>query len=197
MNSYQLYNLHLALRQHFTSDYDYFKYNGKVKTTIESFEKNRNKRIYQALVKHSEPHNLLLSNMIDNPLKWIGEVNSDEGEEIWLKWCKRTQSLFYNFQNELQYLEESFNSNFGFTCDGKPITPLIIQLYLRNAISLETLTILLDLTKANKVYNKALVDDPLYQKVGLLCRKYLPFLKYDDKKFKESVRDNFERVSYQ
>ena len=41
INAYKTY---LAIKQHFTSNYDYKKYNGKVKATEESFLKRRDRK---------------------------------------------------------------------------------------------------------------------------------------------------------
>ena len=40
---FDAYKVYLALRQHFTSVYDYFKYNGKVRAGVESFLKRKDK----------------------------------------------------------------------------------------------------------------------------------------------------------
>lgn len=39
MTPFECFNLYHALKLHFTSDYDFIKYNGKTNVSIKSFEK--------------------------------------------------------------------------------------------------------------------------------------------------------------
>ena len=43
MNEFEAYKHYLALKLHFSSDYDYFKYNGKTNATQQSFEKRKDR----------------------------------------------------------------------------------------------------------------------------------------------------------
>ena len=52
MNAHETYQKYMALKRHFTSDYDIFKYNGKVKNTEHSrFEVRRDKMCCHKLWK--------------------------------------------------------------------------------------------------------------------------------------------------
>ena len=51
MNEFDACQLYMALKLHFTTKYDYFKYNGKTKFTVAQFNKRKDK--YQALVRLS------------------------------------------------------------------------------------------------------------------------------------------------
>ena len=41
---FKAYKLYLAVKNHFTTSYDYFKYNGKVNAKEDSFLKRRDKK---------------------------------------------------------------------------------------------------------------------------------------------------------
>ena len=47
---FDAYKTYLALKRHFTSDYDYFKYNGKVRAGVESFLKRNDKFFFRKLI---------------------------------------------------------------------------------------------------------------------------------------------------
>ena len=52
MNPLECYRMYMAIRLHFISkSYDYFKYNGKVKTSNESFYKRRDKYRFDTLCR--------------------------------------------------------------------------------------------------------------------------------------------------
>ena len=75
MTGYETYILFNALKLHFTTEkFDFFKYNGKVKTTIEQFENRKDKyHFYKLSRKHEKRDDMLqyiVYNFIekDNPI---------------------------------------------------------------------------------------------------------------------------------
>ena len=75
---FDAYKTYLALKRHFTSDYDYFKYNGKVRAGVESFLKRNDRFFFRKLAKKYDDKELVdffVSNFIvsDN---WIGNLIS-------------------------------------------------------------------------------------------------------------------------
>ena len=53
MNEFECYSTYTALKLHFTTDYDYFKYNGKHNASVASFEKRTDKRFFKRLAKRN------------------------------------------------------------------------------------------------------------------------------------------------
>jgi len=192
MNSFDAYRTYLALKQHFSSDYDYFKYQGKVNATISSFQARRDRFFFDKLAKHNDPVGFLLSNIIHNPTAYIRELAYGENEKtIYKKWLKTKESLSYIFTTELAALDPDFNSNF--VCKSNDHPPLL-KTYLRGKISIETLCILCDLTGCLKHWGKQLEEDIVYKDVGLLVRKYSPFLQFDKEKFKKIIRSKMKET---
>ena len=77
MTDYEAYLNYLALKLHFSSEYDFHKYNGKVSDTIESFEKRKDKYKFVRLSrKLSDPQILdfYLANFIRGK-EWIGDFD--------------------------------------------------------------------------------------------------------------------------
>ena len=51
MSAYLCCCLYRALKLHFTTDYDFTKYHGKVKYSVDQFHKNKHKYVYEKLSK--------------------------------------------------------------------------------------------------------------------------------------------------
>ena len=192
MNPYEVYMDYLALKQHFLSEkYDYFKFHGKIKTSITSFESRRDKHQFRKISKHKDPHNYLLSNLIEAD-KWIGEMD----ERCYEYWLKRTESLAYTFKEDLNKLNDDFHSNF---IGPKTQLPRAIQLYFNRKIAPETFIILLDLLDLWGYYKCHPCDivNPLslFMQNKLRLKKYAPFLKYDRKKYRQIVIDKWQPLA--
>ena len=98
INAYKTY---LAIKQHFTSNYDYQKYNGKVRATEESFLKRRDRFFFKKLEKKYNKQELemyFVSNFINSTSKWIGNLLSQDSEKVFLDYKKNQQSLTYTFK---------------------------------------------------------------------------------------------------
>ena len=83
MTPYEAYQTFLAIKQHFTSSYDFFKYGGKVKANASSFDQRRDKFYFQKLARHRDLRGFLVSNFIDRDIKWVGELITDESESVY------------------------------------------------------------------------------------------------------------------
>ena len=93
------------------------------------------------------------------------------------------------FKKELNELDQNFDSNFVVTEDDPH--PFILRLYLGGHISIETLCILLKLTKAKKHWDSKMQYDLIYDDVKLKIEKYTPFIKFDNDRIKKIVIDFF------
>ena len=191
MTPYEAYREYLALKSHFSNKtYDYFKYNGKLKSaTIDSYEKRRDKLFFMKLAKHKDPINFLVANFVENDRTWIGNIAyNEEAEKRYYNWLKKNQSLTYIFTSDLSKLDDNFDSNFLVEDNSHPN---VLKLYLSNEISIETLVILTDLVRCISYWNKSMSDDPIWNDVLLKIKKYKPFIKYDKEKMKKIIIDKF------
>lgn len=192
LTPYQTYCLYLAIKSHFTQKkYDYFKYQGAVKATPESFEIRRDRTFfYRFSKKYNEDEMLdfLVANFIKGK-KWIGELLEDQAEDNYIEYRRRKQSITYTFDNELSSL-------FMLVDDPKQIFecksgqyPIIIQEYLSGNISLETFTLLNTLVSFSNKFDKCFDEnDVIWSKIRLLSSKLLPFISYDKKKIMEVLK---------
>lgn len=189
---FETYQTYLSLKSHFVNKkYNYFKYGGKSRATIQSFNKRRDKYFFEKTsrkLKDSEVVEYFVSNFIDatDPSKvWIGEIVTS-GERIYCDWKKRNQSISYIFKQESEYLLENFSINEIFDCSkGHPI---LLKKFLSGNISPETLVIYDKIFLFRNIFDKKL-KDPVWQIVGLKIEKYSQFLNIDIFKFKKMLKE--------
>jgi len=191
MEAFDAYKIYTALKNHFVLDnYDYFKYNKKIKVSHDAFLNRRDKIFFAKLGNRKDAYleDFLVSNFLFDTKTWVGELLSDQAEERYKDWKRKQESLSYNFKNEIAFLEDlkpnEFNQLFQ-SIDGDH--PEIIRKYLRKEISIETLSILDSILKFMR-RTDATIDDPIYKEVSKLCKKYQPFLKYDLSNMKRILR---------
>jgi hypothetical protein len=187
--SFRVYVDYLALKRHFTTDsYDYHKYNGKVKASFDNFSTRNDTFFFYKLSKNKNWHNMILANILKNPNIWIREILEESGETTFATWEGRIDSLTYTFKDDLSRLKENYADNFV------PINgqhPYVISLYLQNKISIETFTILVNISNVYERWSKEIVDKIVAGDIIRLSKKYYPFLEIDRKKFSEIVKERF------
>lgn len=186
------YKTYLAIRNHFNTSYDYFKYNGKIKVSNDSFLKRRDKFFFAKLERNYRGNELVyffVSNFLDNDSSWSGSLVGSESEKKYLEWRKRIESLKYNFkveceklQNEIDYEDKSFDEYFKVVDANHPD---ILRKYMGKHISLETFTIMDGILNFTKQWNSHLKDDIMYCTVRDKSNKYKPFLQVDLQAYKK------------
>ena len=189
---FETYQTYLSMKSHFTNrKYDFFKYGGKSRATMASFNKRKDKYWFEKTSrKYSDQQILdfLLSNFVsaNNPENlWIGEI-INSGERTYAEWMKRQQSLTYLFKEQLNELLLENNLDEVFNCSKGH--PLLLKRYLGGEISLETLTILEKVFSFVKNFDKKL-DDPVWESVSLKLKKYIPFININVFQYKKILRE--------
>lgn len=190
MDPFETYKLYVALKNHFTQkNYDYFKYNGQVKVKKETFDLRKDKYFFYKLSKRKDIQDFLVANFVDgNKDFWVGSIREDAPDQIYTKWKKRQESLTYTYTQELDKLNPNFDENFIVEQYGHP---LLLRLYLRQDISIETMIILDMLVGYTKVWKKKLAKDLIFEEVYLKMSKYRPFMNVDTNKFKTVTINKF------
>ena len=189
---FETYRTYLSMKSHFTNPkFDFFKYGGKSRATMTSFNKRKDKYWFEKTSrKYSDQEivDFLLSNFINatNPQNlWIGEI-INSGERTYAEWMKRQQSLTYLFKEQLNELLSENNLDEVFNCSKGH--PLLLKRYLGGEISLETLTILEKVFSFVENFNKKLTD-PVWETVSMKINKYKPFLNINVFQFKKVLRE--------
>ena len=190
---FETYQTYLSMKSHFTNrKYDFFKYGGKSRATMTSFNKRKDKYWFEKTSrKYSDKEVLdfLLSNFVsaNNPENlWIGEI-INSGERTYAEWMKRQQSLTYLFKEQSNELLFNKKLNEVFDCSNNK-HPIVLKKYLGGEISLETLMILEKVFSFVKNFDKKLTD-PVWETVSLKIKKYTPFLNISVFPYKKILRE--------
>jgi len=191
MSPFETYQTYLSMKSHFTnSKYDFFKYGGKSRATITSFNKRKDKYWFEKTSrKYSDKEviDFLLSNFVsaDNPSNlWIGEI-INSGERTYAEWMRRQQSLTYLFKEQSEELFSQIKLEDVFNCSkGHPI---LLKKFLSGKISLETFVIYEKIFHFSKNFDTKLID-PVWETVSMKVKKYNPFLNIDVFQFKKILR---------
>ena len=189
---FETYQTYLSMKSHFTSKrYDFFKYGGKSRATMTSFNKRKDKYWFEKTSrKYSDQEitDFLLANFVTTNAPqnlWIGEI-INSGERTYADWMRRQQSLTYLFKEQSKKLlsekelEEVFNCSRGH--------PPILKKYLGGEISLETLVIFEKIFSFGKKFNRKL-KDPVWETVNMKIKKYIPFLNINVFQYKKILRE--------
>ena len=189
---FETYQHYLSLKNHFTnSKYDFFRYGGKSRASITSFNKRKDKYFFEKTSrKYSDKEvvDFLVSNFVaaDTPGNlWIGEI-INSGERTYADWMRRQQSLTYLFKEQSNELFSEIKLEDALNCSkGHPI---VFKRFLSGKLSLETFVIYDKIFHFSTVFDKKLLD-PVWETVGLKIRKYTPFLNIDVFQFKRILRE--------
>ena len=191
MMPFDAYRQYLSLKNHFTKDkYDYHKYCGKSRATVQSFYKRKDRFWFEKLARNKSDQEVIdffVSNFITctDPSKlWIGEMIR-EGEVRYTDWKKRNQSLSYIFKEEIESILE--NQDLDSIFARKNGHPIVLKKYLGGEISIETLVILDHILGFKEQFDKKL-QDPVWETVSLRMKKYSPFLNIEVSRYKQILK---------
>lgn len=190
MNEFEAYQKYIALKLHFTSDYDYFKYNGKTNVTLNSFNERKDKFHFKKIVKKYGDENIIeyfVANLI-NEKPWIGSMDV----ATYSQWLGRIQSIEYIFENDAKNLLTTVdNFDIIFTSmEGNH--PKVLRAYLGKKISLETLVVFEKLLHYRKRFDKDIKEQFIWPKVSRLIEKYEPFIEADTNRCKKLLVEIIE-----
>lgn len=200
MTPFETYKTYLALKQHFTVDnYDYFKYNGKVRASENSFNNRKDRFFFTKLSRalaDDEIMDLFVSNFLESEKVWIKDMFSDNAKARLRGYQKRMQSLTYSFKEEFvsvrDYLEVNdlkFDDLFVVKSNEHP---QIIKLHLEGTISLQSLVLADKVLNFMRRFDKT-VDDPyVYGELSKRVVKYSPFItSVDVRKYRQILYEIF------
>ena len=195
---FEVFKTYLAVKNHFTSDYDYHKYGGRVTAKLESFTKRSDRYFFHKLSKRYDERDILdyfVSNFAVNSSKWIGNVINNEGAENYTKFRKYKESFEYNFRNDCVAIRneldnKSLSFNDGFLVDSGQ-HPRVLRLLLRKKIHLQTAIILDSILSFSKVWDKEITEKVVWPKIKHTFKKLQPFLTYNETQVKLIIKEIF------
>jgi hypothetical protein len=178
---FDAYVNYLAFKLHFqSSTYNFFKFNGKTKAHVNSFNTRKDKYHFDKIAAKigKDPFIYrMLQERIDNPNFWIKDILTKENESKYLTWKGFIEGFNYNFKKELGIIKE-----WGIIND-IPVRdlfktknsshPIVFKMYLKKNIRLETLICLDNLIG---FIDKLSDSDPVCKETKELISGYKPFI---------------------
>lgn len=185
---FDAYTLYLGIKLHFHSeDYNFIRYNGKVKADINSFLKRKDKYHFGKLFKtyKQELQDFYIANLSVKD-QWAGELLNEEAERTYKEWKKRNQKLSYMFETEVSDLLRKKNINQVLEVKNGQ-HPILLKEHMRKNVSLETMAIMDTIVNYTKQWEKLITEKVVYPAFHLRIRKYRCFLTIDEKKYKNKL----------
>lgn len=200
MTPFETYKTYLAIKQHFTLDnYDYFKYNGKIRASENAFNNRKDRFFFSKLansLSDDEIVDLFVSNFLVNEKGWIKDMFSDDAKTRFRNYQKHIQSLTYSFREEFvrvrDYLDEH-NLKFDdlFTISDNE-HPLIVRLHLEGMITIQSLVLADKVLGFMRRLDKKLDEPYIFGPLSTRVKKYAPFLNaVDQTKFRKILVEIF------
>ena len=193
---YEVYQKYLSLKQHFNKkDYDYFKFQGRVRANESSFEKRKDKHHFirlSKIYKDEELTKFFVSNFVVTKDLWVGNATSAEGRQNYIAWKAKIQSLPYVFENEVEAMfdeNETFNDIFNVE-DGQH--PPIVRHVFGNEVSLETFVVLDSILNFSSKFNENIEETVIWPELYSMCNNYAPFVVVNKQKYVDILKKQVE-----
>jgi len=196
MTGYEAFSLYTSLKLHFNSDsYDYFRYNGKVNTSIDAFENRKDKwhfyKLSRRFANEEQGRDFIVANLVHDPNVWVGNLLVEESNIQYRKRQKVIQSLSYTFTNEIASLVSHKNPNDLFMIHDEEY-PELLQKLLHDEISIETVCILNKILNFISSWDKKINVTIHYPNVSRKIKKYTPFIQFESTKYKIILKKEYD-----
>jgi len=190
MTAYEVFCLYQSLKLHFTQEsYDYFKYQGKSRITIESFENRKDKwhftKLSRKFINKEVFVCFLVANFLEDEKVWIGSLLTEEAEVNFRKRQKVLQSLSYTFENECRLVFDDCKLNPNEilkVTNGEH--PVLLKKAMRKEIAIETFCILNNILNFLPIWKNKISDTIIWPMWQTKALKYAAFLPQDVVKYK-------------
>lgn len=189
MTGYETFGIFQALKLHFTQkSFDYFKYNGKSRVSVDSFENRKDKYYYYKLSrKYTDKDdfiNLTVSNLLQKENLWVADLMQEEAEVNYRNYLKVLQSLSYIFENDCKLIFEDCKdpNDLLKVIDGD--YPLLLRKALQKDIEFISLCILSEILGFLPMWEKKIADTVRWPTIHQKIIKFAAFLPKDIVKYK-------------
>lgn len=187
MNSFEVYSTYVALKTHFSrKTYDYFKYKGTVKVSIEKYNKRPDKYFFEKIAKKYNKEEVIqyfVSNFLVNSNFHIIQMNNQN----YVEWQRKMQSFSYLFSMDVDtILERCTSINECMQCNNSNHSQ-VLKLFLGGSLMMETLIMLNRLTGFIDRYDDLLNEDPIWKQLSFTLKKYDPFIQGSSKQVKQII----------
>jgi len=188
MTGYEAFGLYESLKFHFAKDnYDFFKYNGKINTSVLSFENRKDKYHFYKLSRkccsRDDLITFIVANIVERDSLWVGDLLSEDAEVIFRNRQKTIQSLSYIFENDCKVIFEDCKdpNEILKVVDGN--YPLLLKMTVQKVVHFETFCLLAKILNFTPTWNKKINDTIRWPELYRKVIKYSLFLPQDITKY--------------
>ena len=198
MTSYEAYTLYLAIKLHFTTaNYDYFKHNAKVNSSLNAFLKRNDRFFFHKLAtKYGDKlQDYYVSNFVDKPKTWVGDLVRADGDTIYNKWRKYNESFSYNFRNDCVLLRNVIDGdNIRFDDVFSVVNgqhPRVQRLLLSGKVSVQSVIIFDKILSFINRWDKEIKETIIWPEKSFKITKLRPFINVNITKCKFIMKEIF------
>ena len=195
---FDVFKTYLAVKNHFTTDYNYIKYGGRVTAKLESFTKRPDRYFFHKLSKKYNEKDILdffVSNFAVDGNKWIGNVLNNEGTENYTRYRKYKEAFGYHFRNDCVSIVHDFSRRGISFNDGFRIIngqhPRVLRLLIQKKIHIQTAIVLDTILSFSKVWDKEITEKVVWPKIAHTITKLKPFVNFNFTEAKLIVKEIF------
>jgi hypothetical protein len=193
ITGYEAFGIYQAIKLHFTTDsYDFHKYGGKSKISVEAFENRRDKyqfyKLSRRLQNKDELTNFIVANMVTNDNSWVGDLLEEQSEIAYRQRLKVIQSMSYTFQNDCDKIFSGVSNPNEVLQSEDGEYPKLLTMALRKEIEFETLCVLNDILGFLPMWTRKISDTIRWPQFRRKIIKYTPFIQYDKQKCKDILK---------
>jgi len=138
-DGYEVYIMYLALQRHFSTSYDYFQYNGKVKASVEAYSSRSDVYSFEKvtkIIKKEDREDFFVAHFLDNPKEWIKNMSRSKFEE----YMSVYKQFPIRFKQDMEFIKMNNPSSLVWS-DTNQI-PLIHRYVLDQTLSMESVVML-------------------------------------------------------
>ena len=189
ITGYEAFGMYQAIKLHFTTDsYDFMKYGGKSKISVDAFDNRKDKyhfhKLSRRLTTQDELIMFLVANFIHNDTIWVGDLLTEESEAIYRQRQRVIQSMSYIFENDCRKIFEGVSNPNEVLQSDDGDYPSLLKMTLQKATEIETLCILNNILGFLPVWNRKITDTVRWPQYSRKVTKYAAFLPKDVVKYK-------------
>lgn len=183
-DGYEVYIMYLALQRHFSTNYDYFLYNGKVKASADAYSSRNDVFSFEKLskiIRKEDREDFFVAHFLDNPKEWIRNMSKQKFDE----YRARYKNFPSKFEQDLHFIKMNGPANMLHAEESK--IPELHKYCINNTLSLETICVLDSIFPYLDKHNESVKVPFVWPDYINKVIKYKPFVK-------KKLQDNFINI---
>lgn len=169
--------IYSAVKFHFGYTWEISKYGVNFNISDLKYNTRKDRAIFERIsLKYTSEqiYMLFLSNALEDNLGYVGDALTEEGTEIFVAFKTKVNGIDFTFSNDVKNIcnyciSNNMNIKNLFDCTGDH--PLLIKMYLKKYICIETILILNSFMNFVNKFDEHIAD-PLWEDISGKIKKY-------------------------